>query len=96
MSHQTRRVFVANGEVHAQQVRAFLEAADIATAVRGESLRHTHGLTLDGLGAVEIFVADGDVPRALALLDSAEAGQFRVADAGEGQPGAEPPTTSNG
>jgi Putative prokaryotic signal transducing protein len=80
MNHQLRRVFVANGEVHAQQVRGFLEAAGIPTAMRGEALRNTHGLTLDGLGAVEIVVAEADVDRARALLESAEAGGFRVAD----------------
>jgi len=84
MSQELQRVFVANGELLGQQVRAFLEAAGIATVVRGESLRHTHGLTLDGLGAVEIFVADTDVEQARSLLDSAEAGQFRLADDAEG------------
>ena len=80
MNPQLRCVFVANGEVHAQQVRAFLEAAGIPTAVRGESLRNTHGLTLDGLGAVEITVAEADAANARALLESAEAGQFRLPD----------------
>ena len=51
MDQQTQCVFMASGEIHAQQVRAFLEAAGIATFERGEALRHTHGLTLDGLGA---------------------------------------------
>jgi hypothetical protein len=78
MNHPLRRVFVANGELHAQQVRAFLEAAGIATSERGESLRHTHGLTVDGLGAVEIMVADSDAARARSLLASAEAGAFRI------------------
>jgi hypothetical protein len=80
MSQELQRVFVANGEVQGQQVRAFLETAGIATVVRGESLRHTHGLTLDGLGAVEILVAEADVERARSLLDAAEAGQFRLTD----------------
>lgn len=84
MSQQLQRVFVANGEVLGQQVRAFLEAAGIATVVRGEALRHTHGLTLDGLGAVQIFVAETDVERARSLLDSAEAGEFRLTDDAEG------------
>jgi hypothetical protein len=73
-------VFVASGEVHAQQVRAFLEAAGIPTAVRGESLRNTHGLTIDGLGAVEISVAGEHASRARELLQSAEAGDFRLPD----------------
>jgi hypothetical protein len=80
MEQDLRRVFVASGEMHASQVRAFLEAAGIATAVRGESLRKTHGLTLDGLGAVEILVADRDVEQARSLLDAAETGQLRLGD----------------
>jgi hypothetical protein len=80
MELDLRRVFVASGEMHASQVRAFLEAAGIPTAVRGESLRKTHGLTLDGLGAVEILVAEDDAERARSLLDAAEAGQLRLGD----------------
>ena len=80
MAQHPRCVFVANGETQANQVRAFLEAAGIATVVRGESLRHTHGLTLDGLGAVEILVAEPDVQRAQQLLESAEVGEFRLGD----------------
>jgi hypothetical protein len=81
-----RRVFTANGEIHAQQVRAFLDAAGIASEVRGESLRLTHGLTLDGLGMVEILVADVDEARARALLASAEAAEFRLDDDAEAAP----------
>jgi hypothetical protein len=66
--------------MHAHQVRTFLEAAGIQAVERGEALRHTHGLTLDGLGAVSILVADSDAERARSLLASAEAGAFRVAD----------------
>jgi hypothetical protein len=77
---QAHRVFTASGEIHAQQVRAFLEAAGISTATRGESLRHTHGLTVDGLGAVEILVAETDIERARQLLASAESGDFRLGD----------------
>jgi hypothetical protein len=76
-------VFTANGETEAQQVRAFLEAAGISSELRGESLRKTHGLTLDGLGLVEIVVSGRDVDRARALLASAEAGQFRLDDDAE-------------
>ena len=80
MDETLRCVFVANGEMQAQQVRAFLEAADIPAAERGESLRNTHGFRLDGLGAVEIYVREADADRARSLLDSAEAGRFRLAD----------------
>lgn len=80
MDQRTARVFVASGELHAQQVRGFLEAAGIATAIRGESLRNTHGLTVDGLGAVEILVNEADAGRAMSLLESAEAGRFRLGE----------------
>ena len=73
-----RCVFIANGEIQAQQVRAFLEAVGIASSPRGESLRKTYGLTLDGLGLVEILVEEADEERARALLASAEAGEFRL------------------
>jgi hypothetical protein len=78
-----RCVFNANGEIQAQQVRAFLDAAGISSELRGESLRNTHGLTLDGLGMVQIFVSEGDEARARALLASAEGGEFRLDDDAE-------------
>jgi hypothetical protein len=78
-----RRIFTANGEIEAQQVRTFLDAAGIPSELRGESLRNTHGLTLDGLGMVEILVSEGDEARARALLASAEDGEFRLDDDAE-------------
>jgi hypothetical protein len=80
MDSRTRRVFVANGEIQAQQVRAFLSVAGIDSTVRGETLRKTHGFTVDGLGAAEIYVSEADADRAKTLLASAEAGEFRLDD----------------
>ena len=80
MDPNLRCVHVASGEIQAQQVRAFLESAGISAIERGEALRNTHGLTIDGLGAVEILVAEGDVDRARALLEAADAGAFRLPD----------------
>ena len=80
MNQELRCVFVANGEMQAHQVRTFLEAAGIHAAERGEALRHTHGLTLDGLGAVAIVVSESAAQRARSLLDSADAGAFRLPD----------------
>lgn len=92
MDEQVQSVFVASGEIEAQQVRAFLEAAGIRTAARGESLRLTHGLTLDGLGAVEILVAEVDAERARQMLASAEEGRLRLdEDASPGHAPADPP-----
>jgi Putative prokaryotic signal transducing protein len=87
MDPQLQCVFVANGELHAQQVRAFLESAGVSTVESGEALRNTHGLTLDGLGSVRIYVAASDAAEARSLLSSAEAGGFRVDDAGDAAEG---------
>ena len=75
-----QRVYTASGEIQAQQVRAFLEAAGISSELRGESLRNTHGLTVDGLGMVEIVVSYADAERARELLASADGGEFRLSD----------------
>ena len=49
MDHE-QCVFTPGGDVQAHQVRAFLEAAGIPRELRGQSLRHTHGLTLNEPG----------------------------------------------
>ena len=80
MKDQHTVVGTADGEIQAQQIRAFLEAHGIACAFRGESLRLTHGLTVDGLGQVDILVRDEDVEQARALLAAADAGTLRLSD----------------
>ena len=73
-------IMTADGEIQAQQVRAFLEAHGVTCAFRGESLRLTHGLTVDGLGKVDILVQAEDAERARALLAEADAGALRLTD----------------
>ncbi len=73
-------VFRASGEIQAQQIQGFLAAAGIPSELRGESLRKTHGLTVDGLGMVEVVVSGNDEEQARALLASAEHGTFRLDD----------------
>jgi predicted deacylase len=72
-------VFTAQGEVEEQQVRSFLAANGISTSVRGEALRKTHGLTLDGLGMVEVLVAPDDAERARELLAAVDRGELSLA-----------------
>lgn len=86
MGESTSCVFVASGQLEAELVRSFLQGAGIGCILRGESLSKTHGLTLDGLGRVELLVAEADADRARALLESADSGEFRIA----GDTGAEP------
>jgi hypothetical protein len=87
MDTQMQRVFIANGQVHAEQIRAFLDAAGILSVERGEALRNTHGLTVDGLGAVEILVPEADAAHAREILQSADAGDFRLGDDADTSPG---------
>jgi hypothetical protein len=71
-------IFMASGEIEAQQIRGFLTAGGIPCELRGESLRKTHGLTIDGLGMVQVVVSEEDEEQARALLASAERGVFRI------------------
>jgi len=73
-------IFTAQGELEETQVRSFLAAHDIPTSTRGEALRHTHGLTLNGLGAVEIMVAAEHETTARQLLDQAERGELTLTE----------------
>jgi hypothetical protein len=82
MSDDTH-VATANGEFEAQQIRAFLESHDIPSQFQGEALRKTHGLTLDGLGLVEVHVPLDHVERARALLAQVEAGQLELDESSE-------------
>lgn len=80
MSHDWIVVYVAQGEPEETQVRSFLSAHGIGTSTRGEALRKTHGLTLDGLGQVEILVAPDDAAEARALLEAAEQGDLALSE----------------
>lgn len=76
----TQRVAVVNGNLEAEQVRAFLEAHGIQVLLLGETVRSTHGLSMDGLGAVIIEVAEEDASRTRELLAAADAGELRLDD----------------
>lgn len=73
-------VTTVQGQFEEQQVRAFLEAHGIPTTVRGEALRHTHGLSVAGLGAVEILAPRERAESARRLLQEAERGALRLDD----------------
>ena len=73
-------VFVASGQEEANQIVAFLAAAGIASALRGESTTKTHGFTVDGLGRMEVLVRESDEEEARALLTTADAGDFQLGE----------------
>ena len=71
-------VSTVQGQFTEQQIRAFLEAHGIATRVKGETLRTTHGISVDGLGAVEILVERSSADEARDLLARAERGELAL------------------
>lgn len=82
MADNATLVCTASGELEAQQIKAFLESNGIESTFLGESLRKTHGLTLDGLGKVEIHAHEKDVARAKELIEEAESGELTLPDDG--------------
>jgi len=73
-------VYTAQGELEETHVSTFLNAHGVPTSTRGEALRKTHGLTLDGLGQVEILVAPENAAEARALLEAAERGDLALSE----------------
>lgn len=71
-------VHVAQGGIEEEQVRGFLTAHDIPVEVRGEALRHTHAMVLDGLGAVEIHVPAEHAEDARHLLELVARGELEL------------------
>ena len=61
-------VFKAQGEMEAQVIRSVLESDGIESMLSGESVRLTHGLTVDGLAEVRILVRDDDETRAREVI----------------------------
>jgi putative signal transducing protein len=76
----TRCVFIASGFTEASQIISFLESAGIASALRGESTTKTHGMTVDGLGQLEVLVTEANEERARQLLQSAATGEFQLGE----------------
>lgn len=60
------------GEIDAQLVRSLLESNGIEAMLSGESLRLTHGFTVDGLAEVRILVRGEDAKRASEVIASME------------------------
>ncbi|MBM41830.1 MAG: hypothetical protein CL483_07905 [Acidobacteria bacterium] len=70
------------------QLKSFLEAYDIPCQLRGESLRVTHAISIDGIGAAEVLVPVDKAERARDLLARVERGELAIkddADPGEQQ-----------
>ncbi len=63
-------VWYTHGEMDAQLMRSLLESSGISSMFSGESLRLTHGFTVDGLAKVRILVREEDAKRACEIISS--------------------------
>jgi hypothetical protein len=61
-------VWTAHGEMAAQVIRSVLESDGIDSMLSGESIRLTHGITVDGLAEVKILVRKEDEARAREVI----------------------------
>lgn len=73
-------VHVVQGEADAQIFCSMLEALGIRASLRGESVRQVYGLTMDGLGRVEIQVAPEDEAQARQIIAEALEGDLELPD----------------
>lgn len=69
-------VYVASGQPEAQIVKGHLETEGIPAMLRYESAGLVYGLTVDGLGQVEIQVPSSLAQRAKEILMAGERGKY--------------------
>ena len=65
-------VFVSQGPLPAEVAKSKLESDGIAALLRYQAIGRVLGLTVDGLGRVEVLVASADETRARRLLAETE------------------------
>jgi hypothetical protein len=58
--------------MEAQLIRGLLESHSIPCTLRGEALRLTHSITVDGLAEVRVMVRPDHLDRAREIIASAE------------------------
>ena len=63
-------VWHSYGEMDSQLIRSLLDSHGIESMFSGESLRLTHGFTVDGLAEVKILVRASDAARARDIIAS--------------------------
>jgi hypothetical protein len=71
-------ISTVQGQFVEAQLKAFLEANDIPCLFRGESLRVTHAISVDGIGAAEVLVPGSKARAARELLAQAERGELAI------------------
>ena len=73
-------VATVHGPIEEAQLCSFLQGNGIPTRVRGEAIRKTHGITVDGIGAAEVEVPAEFAQAARELIAMADRGELELAD----------------
>ncbi|MGB9800107.1 MAG: putative signal transducing protein [Thermanaerothrix sp.] len=76
-------VYRANGRLHADIIRGFLEAAGFTVVLYQESAGAVYGLTVGPLGEVRIFVPSAQAAEARALLAAMDRGETNASEEDE-------------
>lgn len=74
------KVATVSGPIEEEQLRSFLEAHGIEVKTRGEAIRWIHGITVDGIGAVDIEVPKRFADTARELIARAEGGELQLGE----------------
>ena len=82
MSDRDQYVVISTvqGQFVEAQIKAFLEAHGIPCQLRGEALRVTHAISIDGIGAAEVLVPEEVADTARDLLARADRGELAIDD----------------
>ena len=65
-------LYRARNDMEAQVIRGLLESHGVSCVLRGEAVRFTHSITIDGLAEVRILVRPDDLDRAREIMTSSE------------------------
>lgn len=79
-------VYVANGQLEGQMIRAFLESHGIQVLAYEESVGMTYGLTITPLGQVDIRVPADQAEEARQILADMQAGKYELPPDAEPSP----------
>lgn len=74
------RVATVHGPFEEAQICSFLQGNGIPVRVRGEALRRTHAITVDGIGAAQVEVPAQFAQAARELIAMADRGELELAD----------------
>ena len=73
-------VATVHGPFEEAQICSFLRGNGIPARVRGEALRKTHAITVDGIGAAHVEVPAQFAEAARELIAMADRGELELAD----------------